>query len=185
MMKAAVFFERDGILSVARNGEQSATHPMLPGQFRVNKQAEAPLRRLRKAGFLLIGTSNQPWISRGSLSRWELDRMHQLLLRQLPLDDMLICPHDEADRCPCRKPRPGLFTEAAFKWQIDLDRSFVISDKWQDAEAALNCGCTSLLLKSEANGKGHHDIVLDDLKAATYKILDLAQALAARIHSVA
>ena len=35
--------------------------------------------------------------------------------------------------CPCRKPEPGLFTEAAFKWHLDLERSFVISDKWQDA----------------------------------------------------
>ena len=184
LMKAAVFLERDGVLNETRNGSSGAAI-VAAGDFRVNASAQKPLARLKRAGFLLIATTNQPWLSRGSLTRWELDRMHWLLRQELPLDDIFVCPHDETDRCPCRKPRPGLFTEAAFKWQLDLDRSFVISDKWQDAEAALNCGCTSLLLKSQHNGKGHHDVVLGSLDGAVEKILALSQAGLARIPSVA
>jgi len=183
-MKPAVFLERDDILNHGL-GRHSSRSPLLPAQFQVNASAKEPLHLLKASGFVLIATTNQPWISRGSLTRWELDRMHRLLLKQLPLDDILVCPHEETDRCPCRKPRPGLFTEAAFKWQLDLDRSFVISDKWQDAEAAMNCGCLSLLLKSDSNGKGHHDVVMSDLKAAVDKILNLSQASTARFHSVA
>src|SRR5690242_18280904 len=102
--------------------------------------------------------------------------MHERLRKVFPLDDILVCPHDETDRCPCRKPRPGLLLEAAFKWHLDLDRSFVISDKWQDAEAAHNAGCTSVLIRSPWNGTGHRDFIVPDLYAAVYKILQMQLA---------
>jgi histidinol phosphatase-like enzyme len=66
-----------------------------------------------------------------------------------------------------------LLIEARFKWQLDMDRSFVVSDKWQDAEAARSAGCTSLLLESPWIGRSHHDFVLPDLAAVTNKILQL------------
>jgi D-glycero-D-manno-heptose 1,7-bisphosphate phosphatase len=88
------------------------------------------------AGLVVIVTTNQPGLSRGTQSRRDLDRMHQMIHQAFPINDLLVCPHEDADRCPCRKPKPGLLTEAAYKWGIDLNRSFVVSDKWQDAEAA-------------------------------------------------
>jgi D-glycero-D-manno-heptose 1,7-bisphosphate phosphatase len=101
--------------------------------------------------------------------------MHDILRRCFPLDDLMVCPHDEADHCPCRKPRPGLLIEAAFKWHLNLDHSFVISDKWQDAEVARTAGCTSLLVKSPWVGNVHHDFVLGDIDAISEKIISLKQ----------
>jgi hypothetical protein len=66
--------------------------------------------------------------------------------------------------------------EAAFKWHLDLDRSFVISDKWQDAEAARTAGCTSLLIQSPWVGSVHRDFLLPDLNAVVEKILYLRNA---------
>jgi D-glycero-D-manno-heptose 1,7-bisphosphate phosphatase len=174
-MKRAVFIERDGILNEVRPGPKNQIAPLTLEEFKVNKAAEPGLRKLKAAGFVLIVTSNQPGLSRGYQSRRELDRMHDIVKRSFPVDDIIICPHDEADHCPCRKPRPGLFIEAAFKWHLNLDHSFVISDKWQDAEAARTAGCTSLLLKSPWVGNVHHDFVLPDLEAITEKILSLKQ----------
>ncbi len=71
------------------------------------------------------------------------------------------------------KPRAGLLVEAAFKWHVDLDHSFVVSDKWQDSEAARTAGCTSLLVASPWNGQAHHDFVLPDLDAIVDKIHQL------------
>jgi D-glycero-D-manno-heptose 1,7-bisphosphate phosphatase len=136
-------------------------------------EARGLLQKLKAAGFLLIVTTNQPGLSRGYQSRRELDLMHERLRRTFPLDDILVCAHDETDRCPCRKPKPGLLIEAAFKWHLDLDHSLVISDKWQDAEAARSTGCTSLLIKSPWVGSGHHDFVLPDLTTVVDKILQL------------
>ena len=174
-MKRAVFIERDAILNEVRTGPKHQITPLTLEEFKVNKDAEAPLKKLKAAGFVLIATTNQPGLSRGYQSRRDLDRMHDLLRRTFPLDDIMICPHDESDHCPCRKPRPGLLIEAAFKWQLNLDHSFVISDKWQDSEAARTAGCTSLLLQSPWVGQVHHDFVLPDLAAIIEKILRLKQ----------
>ena len=170
-MRPGVFLERDGILNLPRveRGHQVTTLSL--DDFRPNFAARAPLLALKKAGFALLATTNQPGLARGYLMRRELDRMHDLLLRQLPLDDVFVCPHDEADDCNCRKPQPGLFTEAAFKWHLDLERSFVISDKWPDAQAANLVGATSLLLQSPWISNGHHDFVLADLPSAVARIL--------------
>lgn len=142
----------------------------------LNRAAIEPLKQLKAAGFLLIATTNQPGISRGYITRREIDLMHSIIMKAFPLDEIMMCPHDDADRCPCRKPKPGLFREAAFKWQLILDHSFVISDKWQDAKAAQNAGCTSLLLKSPWSAMGHHDFVVSDLETAAARILQLQQA---------
>ena len=172
-MKSAIFLERDGVLTVARVERQHQATPKSLEEFQVNAAALPALKQLKEAGFVLIVTTNQPGISHGTLARRELDRMHDLLRRTFPVDDIMICPHDETDHCPCRKPAAGLFTEAAFKWHLDLERSFVVSDKWQDARAARTVGATSMLIHSPWIGPGHHDFVLPNLGAIAGKILQL------------
>ena len=168
-----IFIERDAILNQVRVERQRQVSPLTLDEFYVNQEIGPLLSKLKAAGFLLVATTNQPGLSRGYQSRRELDRMHDRLYRTLPLDDILVCPHDETDHCPCRKPKPGLLAEAAFKWHLSLDRSFVISDKWQDAAAARSAGCTSLLLESPWANDGHHDFLLPDLRAIVEKILQL------------
>jgi D-glycero-D-manno-heptose 1,7-bisphosphate phosphatase len=172
-MKLGVFIERDGVLNQVRIERQHQVSPLTLDEFQVFEQVVPLLNKLKAAGLVLIVTTNQPGLSRGYQNRRELDRMHDQLRRKLPVDDIMVCPHDETDRCPCRKPKPGLLVEAAFKWKLDLDRSFVISDKWPDAEAARTAGCTSLLVQSPWVGKVHRDFVLPDLAAIVEKILHL------------
>lgn len=172
-MKYAVMFERDGVLNRVRVLARQQMVPLAVSDFHVNEEAVEPLTHLRSAGYLMLAVTNQPGISHGSLSRRELDMMHGVLRNRLPLDDILVCPHDESDRCSCRKPRTGLLIEAAFKWQLDLDRCFVVSDKWQDAAAAQVAGCTSILIQSQWNGGGHHDFIVPSLADAVEKILQL------------
>ena len=175
-MKLGVFIERDGVLNKVRVERQHQVSPTLLNEFQVNTEVIPGLEKLKAAGLLLIATTNQPGISHGHLNRREMDRMHDLLRRVLPLDDIFVCPHAEADRCPCRKPKTGLFTEAKFKWRMDLDRSFVISDKWQDAEAARQAGCTSLMIESPWIGTVHHDFLTPNFAAAVEKILQMRVA---------
>jgi D-glycero-D-manno-heptose 1,7-bisphosphate phosphatase len=172
-VKQAVFIERDGVLNQARVERQHQVSPLTLEEFHLNQNAVPLVKKLKAAGLVVIATTNQPGLSRGYQSRRELDRMHMLLRRTFDLDDLLVCPHDETDRCPCRKPKPGLLVEAAFTWHVDLDRSFVISDKWQDAEAARSAGCTSLLLESPWVRTVHRDFVLPNLTSVVDKILML------------
>src|SRR4051812_7545666 len=110
-MRAAVFLERDGILNLPKIERERQITPRTIEEFVINTAAVEPLRELKAAGYLIIATTNQPGISRGYLSRREVDLMHAALFRAFPLDDLLMCPHDEMDRCPCRKPKPGLIRE--------------------------------------------------------------------------
>jgi D-glycero-D-manno-heptose 1,7-bisphosphate phosphatase len=172
-MKQGVFIERDGILNRARVERRQLLGPRTLDRFHLQTEVAPLLNELKAAGLILIVTTNQPALARGELSRREFERMHQLVRQTFPIDDILVCPHEEMDGCTCRKPKPGLLIEGAFKWRLDLSRSFVISDKWQDAEAARRAGLTSVLLDSPWLGAGHHDFVLPDLPSLIEKILQL------------
>lgn len=170
-MKKAAFIERDALLNLATiDGQQKS--PTAWEEFRVNKAASGCLQRLRSAGYLLIATTNQPEISQGLLSRRDLDRMHDLLRATFPLDDIMVCPHEEEDDCPCRKPRAGLFHEAAFKHHLLLGQSVIISPRWQDAAAARVIGAAVLLIESPWLGQAGHKFALRDLEAAVEKVLE-------------
>jgi D-glycero-D-manno-heptose 1,7-bisphosphate phosphatase len=175
-MKSAIFLERDGILNLTPcNGKM----PMIPTKvedFKINPDCIEPLKRLKEAGFLLIVTTNQPGISRGDLTRRELELMHNMLRRRTPIDDIFVCPYEDSEGCPCHKPALGMFREAAHKWRLDLNQSFVVSDKWQDAKAALNMGSFSVMLDSAWIGDVHHDAVCKSIDDIAGKILELHNA---------
>jgi D-glycero-D-manno-heptose 1,7-bisphosphate phosphatase len=179
-MKHAVFIERDTLLNLAHKKGQQKTPTRLE-EFHVNKSALHGLQRLKAAGFVLVATTNQPEISQGTLPRREMDRMHELLRATFPLDDIMVCPHDEDDDCPCRKPRAGMFHEAAFKYHLALGHSYVISHRWQDAEAARLVGSTSLLIESPWLGRGHHDFIVRDFDTAVEKVIQRDRLLQRKV----
>ena len=101
--------------------------------------------------------TNQPVIARGDCSLEELDQIHgrldQLLGEQgAYLDDLLFCPH-HPDRgfpgevlaykipCSCRKPEPGMLLQAAERYYIDLEQSFMIGDDERDMMAGRRARC--------------------------------------------
>ena len=102
---------------------------------------------LRQAGFLLIVVTNQPDVARGVQRREVVETINEALRRQVPIDDIRVCYHDDADDCICRKPGPGLLLEAASAWAIDLTNSFMVGDRWKDVEAGRRAGCKTVLIK--------------------------------------
>lgn len=101
---------------------------------------------MHEAGYLLILATNQPDIARGAADPQEVSAMHAHLRNYLRLDDVKVCPHDDADQCVCRKPKPGLLLEAAREWNIDLAASFFVGDRWRDIEAGQRAGCSSIFI---------------------------------------
>ena len=106
------------------------------------------MERLRAAGFLLLVVSNQPDVARGTLQAEAVERINRRLTEALGIDGVYWCPHDNADRCSCRKPRPGLVLDAAREWEIDLARSYLIGDRWIDLATARAAGVDGILLES-------------------------------------
>jgi D-glycero-D-manno-heptose 1,7-bisphosphate phosphatase len=136
--------DRDGVINqaIVRNGKPYP--PTSVDELTIAPDAPAALQALKQAGFLLVVVTNQPDIARGTRELAAVEAIHQALRQALPLDDFLLCPHDDSDRCDCRKPLPGLLLRGAEKHHIDLSRSFMVGDRWRDIEAGANAGCATV-----------------------------------------
>ncbi len=175
-MRRAAFLDRDGVLTrvILRDGlPGSARHPeevvLLPG-------VPEAVARLRDLGLLVIVVTNQPDLARGRLTPEALAVIHGRLRAALPLDDLAVCPHDDADGCACRKPRPGMLLEAAARWDIDLAASFLVGDRDKDIEAGRRAGCTTILLPASYSGAVRADYGAADLAEAAEIMARLMRA---------
>jgi D-glycero-D-manno-heptose 1,7-bisphosphate phosphatase len=166
----AVFLDRDGVITRAhiRNGRPYAARARADAAI-VPGVADA-LDRLHRAGLLLIVVTNQPDVARGRLSRSEVEAIHAGLRAELPLDDIHVCYHDDADECACRKPAPGMLYAAAVAHDIALPRSYLVGDRWRDIAAGRRAGCQTILVES-----GHDEPVLVEPDA---RVADLDRAAA-------
>ena len=100
------------------------------------------LEALREAGFRLIVVTNQPDVARGTQKREVVEAIHSELMEALPLDEIRVCFHDDADQCHCRKPAAGLLFDAS----VDLAMSFMVGDRWKDIEAGKLAGCRTVFI---------------------------------------
>jgi D-glycero-D-manno-heptose 1,7-bisphosphate phosphatase len=153
-MPKAVFLDRDGVLNRALVREGRPYPPPSAAEMEILPGTAEALHRLRAAGFLLIVVTNQPDVARGRQSQATVEQIHDLLRAALPLDDFVVCYHDDKDDCPCRKPKPGLMLAGAARHDIDLASSFVIGDRWRDVDAGHAAGCRTILLDYQYNERG-------------------------------
>jgi len=139
-LRRAVFLDRDGVLNRAIVREGKPYPPKSSDELELIPGAAAELERLKAAGFLLIVVTNQPDVARGKQEVGAVEAMHARLARELPIDDVFVCFHDDADACDCRKPAPGLIEQATRRYGLDLGRSFLIGDRWRDVAAGRRAG---------------------------------------------
>src|SRR5262249_10689522 len=117
---SAVFLDRDGVLieslvvdGVPRPPGSLDDVVVLPGV------GEACSARHARGWRLIVGT-NQPAVARGTVRREDVDAANALLRALPPLDDVVVCDHDDDDHCACRKPAPGMLLEAAGRHGVAL-----------------------------------------------------------------
>jgi D-glycero-D-manno-heptose 1,7-bisphosphate phosphatase len=174
--RKAVFLDRDGVLNqaVVRDG---VSHPPADAESMVlcPDAAEAVVR-LKAAGYLCVCVTNQPDVARGTRTRANVEAMNARVMREIPLDDIHTCFHDNADHCDCRKPKPGMLLAAIAKWGIDPAASWMIGDRDTDVMAGRAAGCRTILVASRYDAAhsqlpGNPGSVCRDLLAAVHYIL--------------
>lgn len=153
-MKRAVVLDRDGTL-IEEAGYLDRLERLVFFPYSVDA-----VRLLNQAGIVVVVATNQSGIARGLVEESFIHEAHDCITSRLGaggarVDGYYYCPHHpdavrEAyrQRCDCRKPAPGLLHRAAEDLEIDLTRSFVVGDRWQDLDAGAAVGARGVLVRT-------------------------------------
>lgn len=159
-LKAAVFFDRDGVLNDLLFDEEAGIleSPFSPKQFRLKRGVAQVISKINGLGLKSILVSNQPGIGMGRFSVRTLEKITAKMVRELRksgafFDGIYYCFHHPEKglgkykrNCSCRKPKAGLLFRAARDHGIDLRRSFMVGDSIFDVQAGRRAGCKTFLL---------------------------------------
>jgi D-glycero-D-manno-heptose 1,7-bisphosphate phosphatase len=146
----AVFFDRDGVINARILGgyvRHWNEFELLPGVVET-------LREVKKRGYLAIIVTNQRGVGLGIMTEADLQAVHEELQRAMEresgvrFDDIIFCS-DLDDSLGRRKPAPTMLLEAAEKWNIDLEQSWMIGDSMSDIEAGQRAGTKTAYLVTQ------------------------------------
>ncbi len=146
MIRRAVFLDRDGVINAAVVRDGKPYPPSDVSAVEILPGVAQALVDLRRAGYVLVVVTNQPDVARGAQTREGVDAIHTHLRHELPLDAIYACYHDDAERCACRKPAPGMLLDAARDLDLDLRHSFMVGDRWRDIDAGIAAGCHTIFI---------------------------------------
>ena len=165
-----VLFDRDGTLvhDVPYNGDAAAVRPFAG--------AEQLLDRLRSQGIRTGVVTNQSGVGSGLLTDAEVDAVNAQVERLLgPFDVWQVCRHSRDAGCGCRKPAPGMVTEACTQLGVAPDRCVLIGDIGSDVEAAAAAGAVGILVPTSTTRPAEvvaAEQVYPSLAAAVQAVLD-------------
>jgi len=168
----AVFLDKDGTLIEDKHYLNSFDDLV------ILRGTKAGLKKLKEAGFKLIGITNQSGIARGIVDREFVKRSNEYLEKELGIDDFYYCPHHPDEKCNCRKPEPLLLLKARNRHRINLNTSYIIGDRESDVLLAGKTGVTGILLSpTPLFEKTAASYIARDLKDAVEWILAREQAV--------
>jgi D-glycero-D-manno-heptose 1,7-bisphosphate phosphatase len=154
MNRPALFMDRDGTIS------EEVGYVNHPSRFRIFPYTAEAIKLLNDSAWLAIVVTNQAGVARGYFSEDVIVKIHEQLRRDLKnasanLDAIYYCAHHPSVGeppyrldCDCRKPRPGLIERAAADFEIDLERSWMVGDRYGDIELAQNAALHSAFVLS-------------------------------------
>lgn len=170
--KKAIFLDRDGTLIYDKNYLNDVGRiDYLPYVFQA-------LKELRDQGFLLFVISNQSGITRRLVQMDNLLAIHakikgDLSTQGIDIQEFYFTPHIN-DENFYRKPNPGMILQAAFDYNLNLGKSWMIGDRMLDVETGHRAGTYSVLLGKKEDPADFNlsppDLVVETLQSISQKI---------------
>jgi len=150
-----IIIDRDGVIN-----DDSDDYIKSADEWHAIPGSLEAIADLNRAGFHVLVASNQSGISRGLFDLETLNQMHEKLFQELTsvggyIDEIFFCPHQPADNCDCRKPKPGMFYQIQKKYNVDFKSTYFIGDAIADLQVAQAVGCRFLLVLT---GKGQRTL---------------------------
>lgn len=159
-LRPAVFLDRDGTIC------EEVGYLNHVSRFRMFPFAAAALRRLNDSGYAVIVVSNQSGVARGYFPESLVQQVNEVMEQQLSqagakVDAVYYCPHAASENCVCRKPKTGMLERAVREHCIDLQRSFVVGDRYGDIQLAHKAHAHGILVRT---GYGEGEIAWHSAK---------------------
>ncbi len=165
----AIFLDRDGTINA---GIPKYERVDSADKVEILPNAVEGLKLLEDLDYLCFFVTNQAGLAEGLISQKDFDVINNEVLTQVELSgikitETYVCPHGEGSNCECRKPKPGLLLDAAKKYDIDLENSWMIGDRLTDIHTGINAGTKTILVKTGS---------ISEAPEATFVAEDLLEA---------
>lgn len=147
-----LYLDRDGVLNdtVLRGREISS--PRALGEFHISDDVDALAAPELSTRWNLVVVTNQPDLTRGTISLEFLEAIHRHLSERLPFCAVYICPHLASEACACRKPEPGLIERFRKAYPRAVKREWMVGDGMKDRLCARAAGVPFALRLHGYNG---------------------------------
>ena len=152
-MKPAIFLDRDGVLNVDYGYVNKIK------DFEWIKDAREAIGYINSKNYYIFVVTNQSGIAREFYTEKDVVILHDYMVDELKeygaqINEFFYSPyHPEVYNkkynhlAHLRKPKTGMLDQAAEKWDIDKNNSFMVGDKDKDVECAKNFGIKGYLFK--------------------------------------
>ncbi len=169
-----IILDRDGVIN-----QDSDLYIKSPDEWRPIPGSMDAIARLTQWGYRVVVATNQSGIGRGLFEMDTLNAIHDKMFKCVAqaggrIDAVFFCPHTNADKCNCRKPKPGMLEEIATRYNMELEGIPAVGDSLRDLQAAEAVGAQPMLVLT---GKGKKTQVDPALPPGTLVFPDLAFAV--------
>lgn len=169
-----VILDRDGVIN-----QDSDQFIKTPEEWKPIPGSLGAIAKLNHAGYRVIVASNQSGVGRGLFDMGALNAINDKMYRALGqvggrIDALFYCPHAAEANCNCRKPKPGMFTDIAQRFNVDLAGVPAVGDSLRDLQAAAAVGAQPMMVLT---GKGGKTQEAGGLPEKTLVFADLAEAV--------
>lgn len=157
-MNKAIIFDRDGTLT-----KGIAEHP---DEVDFYHDAIPFLQQCERLNYKILVATNQGGVSLGYVTPEEIQAVHEkmnsiLFEHGISIDKFYVSTFHERGFIPVtgtpheRKPEPGMILKAAEEFQLNMEESWMIGDRFSDVTAGLRAGCKTALLVRGCFAKDH------------------------------
>ena len=162
-MNKCIFLDRDGVIN-----KDYVDYTYTIEKFEILPKVVEALKLFKNEGYLLVVITNQSGIAKGIYSHQDVHAVHGYFQEQSGnlIDAFYYCPyHGSTSESLTRKPGSLMFEKAIAKFDIDINKSWMIGDRGRDLIPAKKLGIKTIHLCEEEEGLDCNGVVKDLMEA--------------------
>jgi D-glycero-D-manno-heptose 1,7-bisphosphate phosphatase len=143
-----IILDRDGVINYDSVNYIKSINEWIPIPGSIKAIAD-----LSKHGYTITIATNQSGVARNYLTIDTLNKMHDILTKQVidqggEISSIKFCPHHPDDNCSCRKPKPSMLLEILQETNTFATQAIMLGDSVSDMQAAISAKCKAVWIKS-------------------------------------